>query len=304
VSQTLEYLFGRAFRDGDAAYLHRGCSAKLLHALHARGHVVFLEQVNTMDRMSGRIIDDAFARAGWPIEPSYVEEPSSRKLAQADAADFTFSPSTAVTQSLLEYRIPRERILECSNGWDPERFNTTARALPQIDGVTVLFVGSISIRKGAHLLLSAWDKAGIRGRLVLLGHMEPLIARHCASYLQRHDVIHLAYNPDPASVYRSADVFAFPTLEEGGPLVTYEAMGCGLPILTSPMGSAGVVVDGEHGRVVDPHESEQLIDALRQLSADAELRRTMGEAGRARAAEFTWDKVAQRRYELIRKALA
>jgi glycosyltransferase involved in cell wall biosynthesis len=69
------------------------------------------------------------------------------------------------------------------------------------------------------------------------------------------------------------------------------------------MGSAGIVEDGKHGWVVDPHETEQLIGALRQLSADGELRRTMGTAGRARAAAFTWDKVAQRRYELIRKAL-
>lgn len=304
VRWMLERRYAGAFREGDAAHVFRGCSLELVQSLRARGHVVFLERVNTMDHMARRIIEDAFARAGWPAEHFYTQAVLDRQQAQAEAASFVISPSPAVTESLLERGIPEERILKSSYGWDPERFRTAERALPEIDGATVLFVGSIGMRKGAHLLLKAWSKARIDGRLVLAGPVEPLIAKYCADLLSRGDVIHLPYDPNVARVYRSADIFAFPTLEEGSALVTYEAIGNGLPVVTSPMGAGSVIRDGKEGLVVDPHETQQLVAALRDLAGDAEKRRAMGERGRARAAEYTWQKVAQRRYELMRKAMS
>ena len=63
----------------------------------------------------------------------------------------------------------------------------------------------------------------------------------CSRILARSDVIHRDYTSDIALAYREADFFAFPSLEEGGPLVTYEAMANGLPVLTSPMRAGGVV---------------------------------------------------------------
>jgi glycosyltransferase involved in cell wall biosynthesis len=45
------------------------------------------------------------------------------------------------------------------------------------------------------------------------------------------------------------------------------------------------------GRWVDPHNEEELIAALHELASDPEKRRAMAQAGRMRAAEFTWDKV-------------
>ena len=133
--------------------------------------------------------------------------------------------------------------------------------------------------------------------------MESLIARHCAGQLARPDVIHRDYEPEPASVYRSADIFAFPTLEEGSPLVSYEAMACGLPVVTSPMGAGSVVRHGQEGLVVDPYDPQALIRALQELAEDVRTRREMGAAAQRRAAEYTWNKVARRRYELFTAAL-
>jgi glycosyltransferase involved in cell wall biosynthesis len=86
--------------------------------------------------------------------------------------------------------------------------------------------------------------------------------------------------------------------------LSFEALGTGLPIVTTSMGTGGVIRHGQEGLVVAPHDQEALIGALRELAGDAEKRRTMGEAGRIRAADYTWDKIARRRYGLIKKALA
>ena len=301
---TLEARYAAAFRPGDVSFVYRGCSLGLLRTLQARGHRVFLERAIIMDHVARRIREEAFARAGWPAEDLFPQSRLDAEQAQVETADFIFSPSPAVTASLRERGVPARKILSTSNGWDPARFRTTARALPPSEGVTVLFVGSIEIRKGAHLLLEAWSRAGITGRLVLVGEMEPLIAKYCGQHLKRKDVIHLPFHPDPAPVYRSADIFGFPTLVEGSALVSYEALGSGLPVVTTPMGAGDIIRHGREGLVVAPHDQEALIGALRELAGDAEKRRTMGEAGRIRAADYTWDKVAQRRYELIKEALS
>jgi glycosyltransferase involved in cell wall biosynthesis len=299
-----ERRFANAFRRGDAAWMYRGCSVALTKHLRDAGHPVFFECVNTMGRTLLDIIADAFARAGWPIEPPYsLDIPQDGYRANVDAADFVFSPSPAVTDSLLKHGVPREKILETSYGWDPARFKAGQPALPTTNGVTVLFVGNVGLRKGAHLLLDAWSRSGIKGRLVLAGRMESLIARRCAGQLARPDVILRDYDPDPAPVYRSADIFAFPTLEEGSPLVSYEAMGNGLPVVTSPMGAGHIIRHEQEGIIVDPYDQEGLVRALQDLAEDVQKRQRMAAAARRRGAEYTWDKVAQQRYRLFKNAL-
>jgi glycosyltransferase involved in cell wall biosynthesis len=309
VTRILEARYVRALRQGDAAHVFRGCSPRTLRAIKARGAVIVLEMSNTMGHTVTRILEDAYRRADWPVEhdksPREMQAALDLQLKQAEYSDFIFSPSPGVAESLLEVGIPDSKILSTSYGWDPDRFSSgNARTLPGISGVTVLFVGSVCVRKGAHLLLQAWSRAGIDGRLVLLGPIGHRIATHCAHLLNRPDVLCLPFNPDPAPFYRSADMFVLPTLEEGSALATYEAMGVGLPIVTSPMGAGSIVRHEKEGCVVDPHSEEDLIAALRRMAGDADLRRSFGEAGRARALQFTWDKVAARRYDLIRSALS
>src|SRR5262249_26045696 len=70
--RLLERRFARAFGRGDVAWVYRGCSLALTERLQASGHPVFLERVNTMPRTLRDILAEAFARAGWPVEPPYT----------------------------------------------------------------------------------------------------------------------------------------------------------------------------------------------------------------------------------------
>ena len=147
-------------------------------------------------------------------------------------ADFIFCPSPEVKKSFLEIGVPEDKLISTSYGWCPKRFPNISPKKQPSDTVTVVFVGSVCVRKGAHLLLQAWEKAGIKGRLMLCGRIEPAIAEICSDILGRSDVIHIDYTTNVGAVYGEADIFAFPSLEEGSPLVTYEAMAHGLPVLT------------------------------------------------------------------------
>jgi glycosyltransferase involved in cell wall biosynthesis len=78
-------------------------------------------------------------------------------------------------------------------------------------------------------------------------------------------------------------------------MVTYEAMAHGLPVLVSPMGAGAVARDGIDGFVIAPSDVDAMIDKLRKLASDVELRNALGEAARLQANRFTWEMAASRR---------
>src|SRR5262249_9338018 len=96
----------------------------------------------------------------------------------------------------------------------------------------------------------------------------------------------------------SADIFVFPTLEEGGPQVTYEAAGCGLPIITTPMGAARLVKDGLNGLIVNSSDVDGLADAITRLATSSELRHRLGRQAAIDAMDYTYQKLG---YDRARK---
>ena len=100
-------------------------------------------------------------------------------------------------------------------------------------------------------------------------------------------------------LYQSSDLFVFPTHEEGGPQVTYEAAGCRLCVVTTPMGAARLVEDGRTGRIVEPGDAAGLCDVICELASDVAQRRQMAEAGRRAAARFTYPIVGPQRAGML-----
>ena len=106
----------------------------------------------------------------------------------------------------------------------------------------------------------------------MAGRVAPELKQTVRDHERRERVRSLGFRPSVAPLFHSADVFVFPTLEEGGPQVTYEAAGCGLPVITTPMGAARLVESGRTGIVVEPGSVEHLADAIRLLADRPDLR--------------------------------
>jgi glycosyltransferase involved in cell wall biosynthesis len=296
--------FRRALPGADVAYLWAAVHEDFYADVRAAGVPLCVERINCHRETSRPILDEAYRRAGLApahaITDAHIAE-ERRKLAMAD---WIFAPSPMVHRSLLGAGVPAEKILATSYGWSPERMAARRRSRPADAPIRVLYVGSVIIRKGAHLLLDAWAGAGINGRLEFYGRVLPEVEQVAGSHLARANVVTRGHVADIAQAYADSDIFALPTLEEGSPLVIYEAMAHGLAILTTPMGSGGVVRDGIEGLVRDPYDRDAWITELRRLTLDPELRVRLGTAARARAQEFTWPKVGARRREMLLAALA
>ena len=195
-----------------------------------------------------------------------------------------------------EYRI-------IPNGVDLERFADADPIEEWRDGtINILFVGRFEERKGLIHLLKAYHrlrKRHVDARLLVIGSGPK--AREYRRYVglrQIRDVEFLGRltDDDKARVFASADIFCSPaTGQESFGIVLLEAMAAGVPIVASDIhGYKSVVQRDVQGILVEPRNPRALAAALYALANDEELRHRMGEAGRARAPEFSWDRVTER----------
>jgi glycosyltransferase involved in cell wall biosynthesis len=291
--------FARIVNEGDIAYVWLGVDADICEKLRSRGAFVVREMINCTQKRRRVELRRAYELLGWPDGSGITDREISDEAASLNACDAVFCPSPQVRESVIDGGVDSESCLSGTYGWSDRRIRSTPDETRRTtDEITVLFVGTLDVRKGVPWLLEAWSRAKVRGRLLLAGPVSAEIATGCQDGLSRSNVQCLGHVKDVASVYGAADIFVLPTWEEGAPLVTLEAMASGLPCITTAMGTAGAVTDQE-GVLVDPGDVDALAEAIARLAADPELRRELGGNARACAQEYTWDKVGRRRFERL-----
>jgi O-antigen/teichoic acid export membrane protein/glycosyltransferase involved in cell wall biosynthesis len=286
-AETIVYLFGEQ-------------PASLSERLHARGIRVVREKINAGKAMAKAIYDREREATGYPVTQEITEEACAKEAREMALADAVFCPSPMVAESMRYIGVPEEKLLHSSYGWDPLRLRGSHRSIEPASVATFLYVGYLAFHKGAHILIEAWERAGIDGRLLLAGQFEPAFKALFGERLRRPDIRHLGYVKDIGAVYRSADWFLFPSIAEGGPQVTYEAGGCRLPAIVTRMGAGAFTRDGIDGLILDTHDPDVWADAIQRAASGKLPREAMADAALARSAEFTWDRVGAKRVELLR----
>ncbi|CAN5193649.1 glycosyltransferase [soil metagenome] len=96
----------------------------------------------------------------------------------------------------------------------------------------------------------------------------------------------VGYQPDVAGFYRLFDAFYLPSVNEGTPVSAIEALAAGTPVVANRVGGVpDVVRDAVDGYLVEPGDVTGAAERLALVASDSKLRRTLGEAGRARVRE-------------------
>jgi glycosyltransferase involved in cell wall biosynthesis len=104
------------------------------------------------------------------------------------------------------------------------------------------------------------------------------------------------------NLYAAAACFVFPSLYEGFGLPVLDAMARGVPVACSDRGSLPEVA-GDAARLFDPEHPTAIAEAIETLLSDRAEADRLVAAGRARAAEFTWQETARLTVEVYRRAL-
>lgn len=305
IKDFAEWRFLAGLKAGDIAYLWPGSSLDLTRRAKERGCIVVCERVNTLLRTSKPILDAEFESLSLPVEHGLTEAAVAEELECMDLADFIFSPSPAVTKSIIDAGLPGCKILGTSYGLDPHEVFTPSPHREGARKTTALFAGRICVRKGVHLLIKAWEKADVDARLVIVGRIAPEMEAYFSSAIKdRTDIEYRAHVENLEPLYRDADFFVLPSLEEGSPLVSYLALGARLPLVVSPMGSGGIVDHDVDGFVVDPHDPDAFASAIRLMVVDGSLRDRMAAKAAVKASYYTWDLVSARRRAMLLEGTA
>ena len=190
------------------------------------------------------------------------------------------------------------------NGIDLPHFSRQVPPLEQFcDGkLNILFVGRMEKRKGFKYLLGAYEKVKRelpQCRLIVVGPQDGSYEKYQRLAVKRNlkDVVftgYVSYEELPR-YYKSADICCSPaTCWESFGLVLLEAMAAGKPTVASDIaGYAAVVNDGVDGLLVKPRDEKALAGTILQLLQDGSLRERMGEMGKVKAGDYSWEKVAQ-----------
>src|SRR6185369_8481582 len=83
----------------------------------------------------------------------------------------------------------------------------------------------------------------------------------------------------------AADVYAFPSRNEGFPVAPVEAMACGLPVVAADAPGIVDILGEDDGTVVPAGDAEAFARALGPLLDDHNLRAALGVRARRRAEE-------------------
>ncbi len=208
---------------------------------------------------------------------------------------------------ILSRIVPPEKIVFFPNAVNlPE---ASDRDRQEGEPLNILFVARFAKNKGIHILLDCvreLNAAGDQFQFNLAGK-GPLF-EYYRSKFAFPNVNFLGFVPDEDlfDLYKTNDLFIFPTLFEGMPTVILEAMSYALPVIGTDTGAIPELVDDTNGVLIEPADVAALRDAILHIGRlDVEQRKELGRRSRQKVAEhFTWEKVAARHMELFRKMLA
>lgn len=283
--------------EGSIAYFWPNAPIELVEYAKERKMVCVREMINSPLANAKPILDDAYSKVGLALSHGITEAMVAQENAELALYDYLFVSNAEVEKALRNLGLVGHRILSTSFGWVGSRFKglKPVQRTEKPETIRAVFVGLLNVRKGVPVLLNAWEKAGVNGELLLAGApedcLQPLIEKHCAN----GRVHMLGHVHDVAELYKSCDLFVFPTLEEGGPQVTYEAAACGLPTITTDMGAARLIEDGKTGLIVEAGNVDALALALRQMAEDSQMRERLGAAAQERVNAFEYTNVGQSR---------
>jgi glycosyltransferase involved in cell wall biosynthesis len=200
---------------------------------------------------------------------------------------------------------PAERTLVIPNGIDLELYETTRRKRRRSGKYRIGLVGRVVPIKDIKTFLNACKiVAGRLGpsrvEISVIGPTDedPPYAAQCSELIRGfglESVVRMVGKTDPRPYYETLDVSVLTSLSEGQPMVVLESMACGIPVVSTDVGSCRELLEGRPGEdrnlgdagvltgLADP---EATAEALLGLSTDPERRAAMGRTGRRRVEHY------------------
>ncbi len=207
---------------------------------------------------------------------------------------------------IREYGVSEDKVIAVHSGTGVELgFEEPGFPLPPR---YILYVGSFLPYKNIRILLEAFSLLSPSDlRLIIAGPITGKNRRLSAELSDRilsmglsDRVATVGYVPSSqlGTLYGRAQLLVLPSLYEGFGFPPLEAMRCGTPVAVSRI-PALVETVGDAGLYFDPRSPHDMARVIERALSDRQLREEMVEKGRQRAKAFSWERTAERIYDVL-----
>lgn len=160
----------------------------------------------------------------------------------------------------------------------------------------VMYIGRLGRYKGLEYLIEAFQNLDKKNGLVIIGKgvKEKELKTKVQELNLEDDILFLDHVPyeELPEYYSSADLFVLPSTDrgEGFGLVAIEAMACGVPVVTTELGTGTSFhnIDGVTGKVIEPRNSIALAKAINEILENPNKYEKQNIVKRAK--DFSYDK--------------
>lgn len=296
--------------DWDVIHPFSGAAEEILRDRRIRG-TRWLMRGSAHIQVQDRLLAEEEERSGC-----HIERPDAwmidRELREYELADRVVVLSSFAYQSFLGQGVPASKLLLLPLGVDTQAFRSSETALAERcerirrrEPLRVLFTGSLSYRKGA------WDYEQITKilssqsfRFRFVGDIPRETQQLAARLRQSVELVPRQPERDLPGFYSWADLFVFPTIEDGFAVVLSQAQANGLPILaTANCSGPDVIRTGESGWVLPVRSPEAFIERLQWCDEHREDVASMVEYIHRHHRPRDWNEVAED-FELLYRETA
>ncbi|MBI1347536.1 glycosyltransferase [bacterium] len=226
-------------------------------------------------RVSAAVADPAVQFEMYAKRPRWLWRRFSRRAYQS--ATRVLANSEGLRQQLLQFwQLPPDRVLVQPNAYDFDEMTRRAgqTSVRSESRITLLTVGRIDADKGHADLLAAL--AMIVAEAVVPQLVWRIVGTGPGLVALQEQVLQLGLSgrvefagqvTNPYAEYRNADLFCLPSRTEGLPNVLIEALGCGVPVISTdcPSGPREILQDGAYGRLVPVRDPAAMAEAIRDF---------------------------------------
>jgi glycosyltransferase involved in cell wall biosynthesis len=278
-----------------------GWSGMSLHSIRRAkelGMITILERGSSHIEIQNNILRDEYARFGkeFSIHSSVI----TKELLEYVEADYIAVPSTFVKESFITKGIPEQKIFLNPFGANRSFIRKTQAARDTTTKFRILYLGTLSIRKGLIYMFQALSSLQISEQdfeVLFIGSVESEMKSTIAKYKKSNwrFLGHVDYYSLPDWLVK-CDIGVQPSLEEGLSMVIPQMMACGVPVIITPnTGGQNIIVNGENGIVVPVRDPAAIAEKLEWAFHNPDLLNEMkGKASDSISNEFTWDAYGNR----------
>lgn len=213
-------------------------------------------------------------------------------LKEIELADWFIAASSFTAESVIYCGRDKSSIQIIPYGIDTSSFCLQPDNCRSKGILNILFVGHIDYNKGVHYLLEALDKFdSVSIKLDMYGvyHSDSDIFIEGVKKSNVH--FHGFVTPDRlGDIYKEADVFIFPTTNDGYGFVVLEAMACGVPVLCSTnAGACELIEDGVNGFRFESGDVERIRELIQWCIDNRDKLPQMGLKAHNKVKNYTWE---------------